>query len=136
MTNIIQPSVAEANALYKAADYSGRATPSDTLIGAFNEGLISVARLIDYDNCYLVRHVCTLPEYRGKGTGSELCQAIITLTEKPLYLFPRPELVAFYIATGFTLCPEDELPRSLAAIWKQVKKKHPQSQPMRASENG
>jgi|TARA_B110000008_G_scaffold118174_1_gene120822 predicted GNAT family N-acyltransferase len=136
LTNIIRASVAEANALYKAADYSGRAGPNDTLLGIRQDQLISVARMMDYDDCYLVRHVCTLPEHRGKGLGSELCRALMLSTDKPLYLFPLPKLIRFYQRIGFSFCSESELPSSLMSVWKQSKKNIPQSQPMRAHNDG
>lgn len=132
MTNIIRASVAEANALYKAADYSGRAGPNDILLGIRQDQLISVARMMDYDDCYLVRHVCTLHKYRGKGFGTELCKALIIQADKPLYLFPIPELMEFYGNLGFAQCVDTELPLSLAKTWKQSKQKYPQTHPMRA----
>ena len=136
MTDIFKASVTEANALYKAADYSGRAGPTDTLLGIYQDTLISVARMIDYDDCYLIRHVCTLPEHRGKGLGSELCRALMLSVDKPLYLFPLPKLIRFYQRIGFSFCSDSELPPSLRPVWKQSKKKNPQSQPMRAHING
>lgn len=133
MTDIIRASVTEANALYKAADYSGRAGPNDILLGIHKDQLICVARMMNYDDCYLVRHVCTLPEYRRQGHASELCKELIKVADKPVYLFPLPQLVEFYQSTGFTVCAASELPHSLASVWQQSKKKHAQSPPMLAT---
>lgn len=133
LTDFRQATVAEANALYKAAQYSGRASPDDTLYASFRAGrCCCVTRLQDHSEVWLLRNLCTLPAYRHQGMASELCCYILRTTEKPVWLFPLPELIPFYENAGFNRVSEDELPDCLDQIWRSSKKKHPQSYPMMA----
>ncbi|MDQ4424471.1 MAG: GNAT family N-acetyltransferase, partial [Thalassolituus sp.] len=131
LTDFRQATVAEANALYKAAQYSGRASPGDTLYASFSAGrCCCVTRLQDHSDVWLLRNLCTLPDHRHQGVASELCRYIMRNVEKPVWLFPLPELMTFYENSGFTVAKEDTLPDSLEKTWRLSKRKYPQSAPM------
>jgi len=134
---LVTLTVAEANALYKAAEYSGRATPTDVLYGLKKHGNpVCAARLQDYADCYLIRNVCTARQHRHQGWARALCVAIKGQISKPAWLFPRPELTGLYERAGFRIQSPDELPDALRSVWLASKKKYPQSRPMMTEPTG
>lgn len=133
MPELRTATVKEANQLYKAAKYRGRAQPSDLIYGLYDKQLICVARLMAYADVFLLRQLCTLPTARRQGMAKRL---LLELTEQPqrtIYLFPLENLIPLYLQSGFKFVAEKELPESLVSIWQSVKKKYPNTQPMIAS---
>jgi len=129
LTDIRACTVAEANALYKAAGYSGRAAPGDTLTGAYRCGrLVAAARLVSDDGQYLLlRNLCTLPEFRRQGAAMALCIWLRQHIRQPIIVFPLPELISMYSAAGFYPHSSPALPVSLEKQWQRVKRKYPTS---------
>jgi len=156
---ICRPTVAAANALYKAAAYGGRAAPQDDLYGIESSSqtfdldntgahpevvhelvpellpkllpeLLCVARVQTFGSTRLIRHVCTLPYARQQGLARQLCAYLGEHIRAPLYLFPLPELVALYQGAGFIQMSEHDLPDELIDVWKQAKRSTDNTQPM------
>jgi len=138
LTDYREASVAEANALYKAAAYSGRAAPDDLLPGLFSTKgeLICVARLRQTKECtasdyVLLRNLCTLPAMRRQGLAQQLCNEILAQTQIPVFLFPLPELTDFYQRAGFNQITAAELPPDLTYQWHKARKNLPGVLPMK-----
>jgi predicted GNAT family N-acyltransferase len=132
LTEIRYATVVEANALYKDAGYSGRAAPGDLIVAAYRHGeLLAVARLIPQSGHALwLRHLCTMPAFRKRGTARALCLWIRNNVRTPVIIFPLPELIPMYQSAGFRITDADHLPAELARHWAQVKRKYPASEVM------
>ena len=137
MNSVKRATVADANSLYKQAGYSGRATPTDLLYGAYRgHQCVSVTRLQDYSDQWLLRNLCTLPSERRQGLARTLCRSILIDVEKTVWLFPLPGLHALYEQAGFRAVPDNQVPEALQKVWLATKKKYPQSQAMVAEPTG
>lgn len=140
----INLSLADLNALYKHSGESGRAAPHDVRVGLYRHprseprsrsGLHSEqepylelacgARLVRYDNDWLLRNLCTLPEERGQGLASRLLQELRTLPQyQPLLTLPLPHLEPFYLRNGFSAVDETGLSSSLQQLLRQCRRRH------------
>ncbi|MFP6789541.1 MAG: GNAT family N-acetyltransferase [Thalassolituus sp.] len=120
----------EANKLYKAAVYSGRAAPSDLLAGVYlDTELISVARIQINPEYGLIRHICTLPLLRQQGYGAHVVYHATDLWQRqhasiPLYLLPLPHLNDWYQRLGFMPIADNDLPDALRKIVLQSRRRH------------
>ena len=131
MNSVKRATVADANSLYKQAGYSGRATPTDRLYGAYRgHQCVSVTRLQEYNGQWLLRNLCTLPSERRQGLALALCRSILIDVEKTVWLLPLPGLYDLYEQAGFRAVPDEQVPEALQKVWLATKKKYPQSAPM------
>ncbi|MBX9254419.1 GNAT family N-acetyltransferase [Desmonostoc muscorum CCALA 125] len=86
----------------------------------------SIVLLIEHQNCLvayamqskkgsysLLNSLYVKPDYRRLGLGSCLVQNLARTGVRPIYVFPTPESLRFYIRHGFTLVQEQNLPRQL-----------------------
>ena len=126
-TFTVQISLKEINHLYKTSGDSGRAGPKDVLCGLIRDSeLICATRLLNYDGYWLLRNLCTLPGYRGRGFASQLLSNIQqspSVTEK-IYTLPLPHLDNFYIANGFLPLSEEQVPTGLTQVLRQSRRRH------------
>ncbi|MAD45474.1 MAG: hypothetical protein CMI02_01940 [Oceanospirillaceae bacterium] len=131
---------AQLNALYKASGESGRAGPRDTLCGVFaGDELICGARLLKYGRCWLLRNLCTHPQYRRQGHASHLLQALIaTPSHQPLVTLPLPHLNDFYQRHGFRVMDMESntMDTGLHTLWRQSRRRHKGIQVMQWSGGG
>ncbi|WP_419813409.1 GNAT family N-acetyltransferase [Bacterioplanoides sp.] len=83
------------------------------------------ARLVRYDNDWLLRNLCTLPEERGQGLASRLLQELRTLPPyQPLLTLPLPHLEPFYLRNGFSAVDETGLSSSLQQLLRQCRRRN------------
>ena len=137
MNSVKRATVADANSLYKQAGYSGRATPTDLLYGAYRgHQCVSVTRLQEYGGQWLLRNLCTLPSERRQGLALALCRSILIDIKKTVWVFPLPGLYDLYEQAGFRTVPDEQVPEALQKVWLATKKKYSQSQAMVAEPTG
>lgn len=123
-------SLQQLNALYKASSDTGRCSPTDRRCGLIlihHEGdvLVCGARLLPYDNVWLLRNLCTHPDYRQQGYASELLKYLGSeQAYSPLITFPLPHLNDWYLNNGFQLMGEELLPEALHRVLKQSRRRH------------
>ena len=82
-----------------------------------NEQIVALAALIEYEDCYELAKLCTLPRYQARGRARNL---VIRLQEqgqlagkRGLFALTVSENVGeFFLQMGFQSCPRESLPQS------------------------
>lgn len=121
-------SLAEINQLYKLSDETGRAGPNDKRLGLKrNNQLVCAARLLNYGHDqWLLRNLCSHPEYRNQGLASQLLSALHAQMEwrGHIYTLPLPHLNDFYRANGYKLIGDQQVPEAILPVLRQSRRRH------------
>jgi GNAT superfamily N-acetyltransferase len=86
---------------------------SIVLLIEHNNRLVAYAIQANKGSYSLLNSLYVKPNYRRLGLGSCLMENLARRGVRPIYVFPTPESLRFYIRHGFTLVQEQNLPREL-----------------------
>jgi len=117
----------EINHLYKISNDSGRAGPKDALFGlSCDSELVCATRLLNYNGCWLLRNLCTHPDYRHQGLASQLLQTLQQSGNAPdvIYTLPLPHLNNFYIRNHYQPVADKQVPEPLCQVLRQSRRRH------------
>lgn len=78
-----------------------------------NNRLVAYAIQSKKGSYSLLKSLYVKPDYRRLGLGSCLVQNLARRGVRPIYVFPTPESLRFYVRHGFTLVQEQNLPSEL-----------------------
>lgn len=85
-----------------------------------NQQIVALAALIEYDDCYELAKLCTLPRYQARGRARNLVRELQNRTKQAgkrgVFALTVSEAVGeFFLQMGFESCRREELPPS----WKE-----------------
>lgn len=130
-TFTFEVSLKEINDLYKASHDISRAGPKDVLFGLkAGSRLVSALRLLDYDQAWLLRSVCTHPDWRHQGYATQLLTELNNHDSPPdpvtgdIIIFPLPHLETLYQNQGYCFLAEQQLNPALAKVLRQSRRRH------------
>ena len=85
-----------------------------------NEQIVALAALLEYDDCYELAKLCTLPRYQARGRAKKLVLELIEKAQgsgkRGLFaLTVSVQVGEFFESLGFQPCPRESLPEA----WKR-----------------
>ncbi len=94
-----------AKRFYKSSGYGGApGRGEDCYVWMQESKIIAAVRIQPEDDCFFLRALVVLPNYRGEGVGRALMTEILNRRlYKDLWCFPLHHLEGFYQRLGFQL---------------------------------
>ncbi|MEH1825140.1 MAG: GNAT family N-acetyltransferase [Nostoc sp.] len=109
---IVSSSILITSSLQLASIFH-RQDSSIVLLIEHNNRLVAYAIQSKKGSYSLLKSLYVKPDYRRLGLGSCLVQNLARRGVRPIYVFPTPESLRFYVRHGFTLVQEQNLPSEL-----------------------
>jgi len=113
---IMQPYVREGTLKQMSEDEVLDLVESFTLY-TVNEQIVALAALLEYDDCFELGKLCTLPRYQARGRARKLVRELMRKTrdagKRGLFaLTVNPSVGDFFEQLGFRACSRECLPKS------------------------